>query len=138
MTTENFDVATADKAELREYAATELGIDFPPATGEAKMREAILKETSADEPAVAQAAKPKMVTIEIPAVEGDTGSQPVFVGLNGRSYLIKRGYEVTVPYGVYQILKNAKEKRYKTVIDAHGKRNLESKVVQAYPVQVVI
>ena len=53
------------------------------------------------------AAKPKKVKIKLPLTR--TEKDDVYVGLNGKSYLIKRGVEVEVPLGVAKILER-KEK----------------------------
>lgn len=45
----------------------------------------------------------KKVKIKIPMTR--TEKDDVFVGLNGKTYLIKRGVEVEVPAGVAEILK---------------------------------
>lgn len=52
-------------------------------------------------------AKPKKVKIKLPLTR--TEKDDVYVGLNGKGYLIKRGVEVEVPYGVAKILER-KEK----------------------------
>ena len=52
-------------------------------------------------------AKPKTVKIKLPLTR--TEKDDVYVCLNGKSYLIKRGVEVEVPYGVAKILER-KEK----------------------------
>ena len=44
----------------------------------------------------------KKITIKMPLTRNER--EDVFVGLNGRTYLIKRGEEVTVPAGVAKIL----------------------------------
>ena len=65
-------------------------------------------------------------TIVIEEQDGDENQGDVFVGLNGRSFLIQRGVPVSVPIGVLDILKNSiqtkllqdmetREKRYKDV-----------------------
>lgn len=46
--------------------------------------------------------KPKKVKIKLPLTR--TEKDDVFVGLNGKTYLIKRGVEVEVPEGVAKIL----------------------------------
>lgn len=46
----------------------------------------------------------KMVTIKLPLTR--TEKDDVFVGLNGKTYLIKRGVAVDVPEGVAKILEN--------------------------------
>lgn len=51
--------------------------------------------------------KPKKVKIKLPLTR--TEKDDVYVGLNGKGYLIKRGVEVEVPYGVAKILER-KEK----------------------------
>lgn len=45
----------------------------------------------------------KNVKIKLPVTRTETDD--VFVGLNGKTYLIKRGVEVEVPAGVAEILK---------------------------------
>ena len=45
----------------------------------------------------------KKVKIKLPVTRIETDD--VFVGLNGKTYLIKRGVEVEVPAGVAEILK---------------------------------
>ena len=47
-------------------------------------------------------AQNKMVTVKLPLTR--TEKEDVFVGLNGKTYLIKRGVEVEVPEGVAKIL----------------------------------
>lgn len=47
-------------------------------------------------------AKPKKVKIKLPLTRIE--KDDVYVGLNGKSYLIKRGVEVEVPWGVAKIL----------------------------------
>lgn len=137
---DNFDVESADKAALRKYGKEVMGIDFPPATSEDTMRDRAREHLAGGKDLVAdQPTHPKTVKILIPSVEGDTGSAPVFVGLNTREYLIQRDEEVTVPYGVYENLKNAREKRYRMVRNPETNKNeLTFTEVSAYPVQVVI
>ena len=52
-------------------------------------------------------AKQKKIKIKLPLTR--TEKDDVWVSLNGKSYLIKRGEEVEVPYGVAKILER-KEK----------------------------
>ena len=47
-------------------------------------------------------AAPKKVKIKLPLTR--TEKDDVYVGLNGKTYLIKRGVEVEVPEGVAKIL----------------------------------
>lgn len=62
---------------------------------------------AAENAAVKKAAKPKKVKIKLPLTR--TEKDDVYVGLNGKGYLIKRGVEVEVPVGVAKILER-KEK----------------------------
>lgn len=52
-------------------------------------------------------ANEKKVKIKIPLTR--TEKEDVFVGLNGRTFQIKRGVEVEVPEGVAEILRNREE-----------------------------
>lgn len=52
----------------------------------------------------------KIVTIH--PHQGEGGSDDVFIGLNGYSYVIKRGKPVEVPAEVVQILENATQTIY--------------------------
>ena len=56
---------------------------------------------------MAEVKKDKKVKIKLPLTR--TEKDDVFVGLNGKTYLIKRGVEVEVPEGVAKILER-KEK----------------------------
>ena len=62
---------------------------------------------TAENAAAKKPAKPKKVKIKLPLTR--TEKDDVYVGLNGKGYLIKRGVEVEVPYGVAKILER-KEK----------------------------
>lgn len=59
-------------------------------------------------------AKDKKAKIRLPITK--TEKDDVFVGLNGKTYLIKRGVEVEVPAGVAEILKR-KEDMLVTAMD---------------------
>lgn len=50
--------------------------------------------------------KQEMKSIMLPL---DRDKPDVFVSLNGQNYQIKRGVEVEVPLGVYEILKNSEK-----------------------------
>ena len=39
--------------------------------------------------------------------DDDRYKAPLFVGVNGRSYLIERGKEVDIPKSVYEVIKNS-------------------------------
>ena len=59
-------------------------------------------DKTAENAAAKKPAKPKTVKIKLPLTR--TEKDDVYVGLNGKSYLIKRGVEVEVPEGVAKIL----------------------------------
>lgn len=76
-----------------------------------------------------------VITIHQPPAP-DEESEPdthCVVGLNGRNFQLAYGEEITVPYGVYDILKNAKQTKYFTKKDSNGQVQTHSKVVQRYP-----
>jgi len=56
----------------------------------------------------------KKITIKMPLTRNER--EDVFVGLNGRTYLIKRGEAVTVPAGVAKILER-REKMLSLAMD---------------------
>jgi hypothetical protein len=66
----------------------------------------------------------KMVKIKIPLTR--TEQDDVFVGYNGRAYLIKRGVEVEVPEGVVEIIEES-EKRTALAIEAENETARPSK-----------
>ncbi len=82
---------------------------------------------------VQEPATPTEYTLVIHKQEGPGGSDDVTVGLNGRVWQIKREKEVTVPAGVYHVLMDAIEKRYK--MNAKGDDFEESDVAR-FPVSV--
>ena len=52
-------------------------------------------------------AAPKKIKIKLPLTR--TEKEDVFVGLNGKTYLIKRGVEVEVPDYVAEVLQHKEE-----------------------------
>lgn len=46
-------------------------------------------------------------TLFLEKKRGKNASQQIFVGLNGKNYLIQRGVPVEVPIGVYEIVMNS-------------------------------
>ena len=61
----------------------------------------------AETPAVIEAPKEKMVKIRIPRTKAD--QEDVFVSVNLRTWLIKRGVEVEVPECVAEVLRHQEE-----------------------------
>lgn len=68
-------------------------------------------------------------TVTVVVEESEYDRQPAYVGLNGKSYRLQRGIEVTVPRGVAQILLTAKQK----VRNSDG----TDREVPTYPTRVV-
>ena len=61
----------------------------------------------AETPAVIEAPKEKMIKIRIPRTKAD--QEDVFVSVNLRTWLIKRGVEVEVPECVAEVLRHQEE-----------------------------
>jgi len=112
------DVMSASKDELIDYARNELGMNPRAGTPIDSLREAIAKEQGIELPKKARADAPpkadskKMVMINIHPVAGKTGRQDVFVSVNDKDYLIKRGVNVRVPPEVVEVLNHAVEDAY--------------------------
>ena len=53
------------------------------------------------------AAEPK-VKVMIHEQEGHEGQKDVFLGVNGRGILVKRGFEVEIPFSYFKVLQDAK------------------------------
>jgi hypothetical protein len=81
----------------------------------------------------ASKAESKEYTLVIHKQEGPGGSDDVTVGVNGRVWQIKREHEVTVPAGVYHVLMDAVEKRYR--MNEKGD-DFEESDVNRFPVSV--
>ena len=125
----DINLATLSLDELKEQARI-LGISLKGGFSEDTLREKIQAVLDGDsEPAPVKAAPKKKDTVTIVIAESDTDTQPVYVGLNCKSYRIKRGVEVEVPKGVADILAGAKRK----VVRNNG----EVREVQSYPFQIV-
>lgn len=73
------------------------------------------------------------VTLNIPKTEAPMGSDDVFVAVNSRSFLIKRGVNVRVPAMVYEALRNAVTLTYKQ--QKNGA--LKEERVHSYPFSVM-
>lgn len=117
-------------AELKEQAKV-LGVTHAPNISEEKLRERLAETLGENVQAPASVAKTsnKSKFIKININESDTDKQPVFVGLNGRSYVIKRGEDVVVPRAVAEILETACTKKY----DA---KTMEHRMVPRFPFSV--
>lgn len=127
---------STDKNEVIEYARI-LGLDPDGRLALDKIKELIrsaLAENAVDtSDAVEQKAQYKFVTVQIHKTEGDTGSDDVPVSVNGKTWLIKRGFDVQVPDFIVEVLKNA----VKDVYEYDTKTNKTSvRQVPAYPFSV--
>lgn len=54
-----------------------------------------------------QGTPPVMVTVKIPLNRNGGDNSDVFVSVNGKNYLIKRGIDVQVPEYVAEVLRNS-------------------------------
>jgi hypothetical protein len=78
----------------------------------------------------------KKFRIEIPEVDGDSGSTDVTVGVQGKTYLLKRGVEITVPEFIIGALNDAIETRHREV-EINGQRVNQERRVPSYPFRVI-
>ena len=65
----------------------------------------------------------ELVTVKLPRIPG--GEETKFVGVNERVWLIKRGYEVQIPYCAYKRLLLSEDAEYIAVKFSESKRNAE-------------
>ena len=74
-----------------------------------RIRKAVEIEPSAEQKAAAKEENPdrKKNWVTIVINEDEEDQQPAFVGVNGKSYRIRRGEPVAVPPEVVEVLKNA-------------------------------
>lgn len=136
---------TLTKPELLIYAKEELGIELPSNWSKAEVVARIKQETgdTSDAPGSGSASEgneDKTPTKVVINIQDDAESEKInyhVVGLNGRNYQIKKGVDVTVPYGVYDILNNAIETVYTSVVRENGRRELVGKVRKRVPFSVI-
>ncbi|GLP95290.1 hypothetical protein [Paraferrimonas sedimenticola] len=131
-------------AQLVKYAAETHGVDLKGQDRKdviafLEEQEPALFEATANPTAAPKAGKkqPSKVTLRVFS-DNDEGLNYIQVIFNSVPYQIKKDEEVTVPYGVYDILRNAIQKRYKTVKDPVTQQNIlkESKV-QRWPFEPI-
>jgi hypothetical protein len=134
----SFDLMAASKDELREYARNELGINLPSNASESTLREKVAVAMGVEvlnTAAPARAArKPKSVVINIHKTQGKLGRSDVFVSVNNRDYLIKRGVDVDVPAEVVHVLENAVEDVFEY---DEARKDIVRREAHAYPFTVV-
>ena len=112
---ENFNLATADKHQLKFYAKEKLELSLSMSMGEETMREKIhefIVKHDLDQPTSVvegkgAAKKGGRCEINIAKQDKPAGSDPVFVGVQGVGYTIPRGINVIVPVAVEHVLQNA-------------------------------
>jgi|Deesub1362B_J571_1020462.scaffolds.fasta_scaffold49338_2 hypothetical protein len=91
-------------------------------------------ESSVEPDVKAEASSATKTKIRIPSHEGPSGSDDVFVSVNGRDYLIQRDVEVEVPAAVLSALSNAVITDY--VTDKDG-RIIKERLIPRFPYQVL-
>ena len=140
--TNEFNLATAGKHELKFYAKNELGINLSLAMTETTMRERIqdhcikndLEKPVARIDGSRGKKKGKYITINIAKTDKKGGAEPAFVGVQGVGYTIPRGINVDVPASVVEVLKNAVQD---IVTQDSESGEIHKEPVQAYPYQIV-
>lgn len=78
-------------------------------TAEETTETAEAAETTEATENTSEAAEEKMVIVKIPRDRNDKEQEDVFVGVNERTWLIKRGVEVKVPECVAEVLRHKDE-----------------------------
>jgi len=138
------ELATATRDELVAYAKDVKGMEFPKNIKTETLRsrlngQPVVSVSNEALDTAVPAAKPDAIKMmDIIIQESDEDSGDVFVGVNGRSFLIQRGEKVTVPEHVVEVLCNAKKKLYRTKVDrSTGASSLESREVLAYQFSIV-
>jgi len=131
----------ASRDELLAYAKDVKGMDLPKQIRTETLRNKLLGNESNEVDAknkdkTEETQKEKRVKIIIQ--QSDTDSADVFVGVNGRPYLIQRGEGVEVPEHIVEVLRNAKKTVHTTKVDRQtGETTLEAREVLSYPFSIV-
>ncbi|MCG9964619.1 hypothetical protein [Shewanella cutis] len=141
-------------AKLIKFAADDLGIDL---TG--KERTEVIAEMKKVDPSLFDDTKTNAdqelgdadeqgtgdkeltaVTINIHDNSGEDEEVDNFVqvGVNGTMFKVIKGQDVRVPAGVYDVLNNAIESRFKNVVDKETKmKSLQETKVKRWPFSVI-
>lgn len=141
-------------AKLIKYAADDLGIDLA-----GKERAEVIAEMKKVDASLFDDAKPNdatdvgntdeqeaegkeltAVTINIHDNSGEDEEVDNFVqvGVNGTMFKVIKGEDVRVPVGVYDVLNNAIESRFKNVVDKETKmKSLQETKVKRWPFSVI-
>jgi len=141
---DEFNLATADKHELKYYAKEELGLSLPLTMNEDTMREKIQAHCKAngitgpvakiETRKTDKKGKVKYITINVAKQDKKGGAEPAFVGVQGVGYAIPRGINVDVPESVVEVLKNAKQD---IVTQDTETGEIHKEEVMTYPFQIV-
>lgn len=137
----SFDTMT--KPQLLTYLEEEHGLRLPEKTTKAELLQ-VLSEREGELTNVGHTAtaageekrEPKAAIIQI-AEDGDEAKNYVDVYANGRCYQIKKATDVRVPMIVVNVLKDAIQKQYKSVLQENGKRVLKEMTKLRFPFHVV-
>lgn len=137
----DFNLATADKHQLKFYAKEKLGLSLSLSMTETTMRERIQKhcaDNDMDAPVAKVASKgnkhASYVTINVAKSDKKGGAEPAFVGVQGVGYAIPRGINVDVPKAVVEVLKNAVQE---IITQDPDTGEMHSEEVLTYPFQIV-
>ncbi len=109
-----FNLAIADKYQLKYWAKEEYDLGLSLSMSAETMRARILAHCAKNEIETPNSVvkgktleNVKYVTINIAKSDKKDGGTPVFVGVQGVSYLIPRGIPIDVPPSVVEVLNNA-------------------------------
>jgi hypothetical protein len=142
MTDQEFNLATADKYQMKFFALESCdGMKLSMAMSEQTMREKIEAhhiqndlDMPVSEIVVPAHLKTKtMFTINIPKSPLPNGDEPVFVGVQGVGYTIPRGVNVKVTEGIVEVLRNAIQDN----ITQDDEGTIHHNEAPAYPFQIV-
>jgi len=128
-----FDYKNSDDRDAVINYATTLGLSFSPQIGLVKLKERIALELDGDT-SNGEPIKEVRIKIIIHKTENDSGANNVPISVNGRTFLINRGEEVSVPESVVDVLNNAVREIFKYNDDTG---EMASKEVQAYPFSII-
>ena len=144
MTTDTFNLATADKHQMKFHAKNELN---PPLNLTMNMTETTMREKIQNhcvkndiEAPVSRVdgkqgeSNAKYITINIAKQDKKGGSEPAGVGVQGVWYTIPKGIDIAVPPCVVEVLKNAMQE---IVTQDPETGEIEKEEILTYPFQIV-
>jgi hypothetical protein len=131
----DFNFETSDDLEALIDYGKKYGVIADKRFSPDKIRDMIRAEKRVIEarPTEKDKASEQPMMLQIHKTEGDTGSIDVPVSVNGKTWLIKRGFEVKVPAYVVEVLKNAVKEIYTPVDPSDITKGIERREVPAYP-----